>query len=404
MQERFTYLLDRYRSEQATEVELQEFYDMLSSGSYDELFAKTMDRIYDLEDYNYARGNEDKYYKTGAGKRILQYVLKSRSDEQIITSKRKLLKLWPRIVLVAASFALVVLGIWFFTGNFTNINHAIGNTRAQDIEPGASGATLTLSNGKKIILSDAANGELANEGGVSITKSADGKLVYHISDKKEKGLTSSSADITNTLSTNRGQTFQVRLPDGSLVFLNAASSLTYTSSLLDKGKRVVKLQGEGYFEISKDKAHPFVVKTARQEVEVLGTHFNINSYENELAEKTTLLEGSVRMTAAGRSEVLKPGEQGKLAGNKLSIDQVDIDVAVAWKNNDFMFKSESIEGVMKMVERWYNVEIIYVGAQTNEKFSGVVSRFDRVSNLLSIIESTGAAHFKIEDRKIYVSK
>nr|WP_121273628.1 FecR family protein [Pedobacter schmidteae] len=402
MQKRFVYLLNRYRSHEASVIELEEFYKMLSSGVYDELFAKSVDHIYDDEDYSDALGNEETYYAKGARTRILQHVLEFGEHTTSSSSKRKLLKIWPRLAMVAASVVLMIFGVWFFTGNHNILKPDELTSRKQDVLPGGVGATLTLSNGKKIVLSAAVHGQLAKEGGVSITKTANGQLFYVIADKKLQDL--NMAGTSNTLSTAKGQTFQLRLPDGSLVFLNAASSLTYTSSLLDKGKRVVKLQGEGYFEISKDKAHPFVVKTAKQEVEVLGTHFNINSYENEPTEKTTLLEGSVRITAGNNLETLKPGEQGKLEGNKLSIDKVDTDLAIAWKNNDFMFKSEPIDGVMRMVERWYNVEVVYIGDKTNEKFSGTVSRFDNVSSLLSIIESTGAAHFKIEGRKIYVSK
>lgn len=402
MQERFVYLLNRYRSREASVIELEEFYKMLSSGVYDELFTKSVDHIYDDEDYSDALGNEETYYTKGARTRMLQHVLEFGEHKASGGSKPQLLKIWPGLAMVAASVVLMIFGVWFFAGNHNTLKPDELASRKQDVLPGSAGATLTLSNGKKIALSAAVHGQLAKEGGVSITKTGNGQLLYVIADKKLSDL--NTAGLSNTLSTAKGQTFQLRLPDGSLVFLNAASSLTYTSSLLDKGKRVVKLQGEGYFEISKDKAHPFVVKTAKQEVEVLGTHFNINSYENEPTEKTTLLEGSVRITAGNNQETLKPGEQGKLEGNKLSIDKVDTDLAVAWKNNDFMFKSEPIDGVMRMVERWYNVEVVYIGNKTNEKFSGAVSRFDNVSSLLSIIESTGAAHFKIEGRKIYVSK
>ena len=146
------------------------------------------------------------------------------------------------------------------------------------------------------------------------------------------------------------------------------------------------------------------MKTDRQQVEVLGTHFNISSYPDDVIEKTTLLEGSVKVTASGASIVLKPGQQSRLSEGKLSVTDIDTDLAVAWKNNEFVFESESIENVMKMVERWYNVEVIYVGERTNERFSGTVSRFDHVSRVLQIVEFTGASHFKIQGRKIYVSK
>lgn len=300
---------------------------------------------------------------------------------------------------LAAAIVLIVSGIYFFNLHEpTQQQPLVKKEQSDDIAPGDFGATLTLADGRKIRLADASKGELANEAGISISKTADGRLVYEIEGS------GTSTDATNTLSTAKGETYQIHLPDGSLVYLNAASSLTYKTSLLENGKRVVKLKGEGYFEISKDKEHPFVVRTDKQDVEVLGTHFNISSYADDEVEKTTLLEGSVRMSASGVSKILKPGQQGRLARGRVRVEDVDTDLAVAWKNNEFVVESERIETIMKMVERWYNVEVIYLGVQTNERFSGGVSRFDKVSKVLDIVQSTGAAHFEIKGRKIYVSK
>ncbi|AMQ01649.1 Putative anti-sigma factor [Pedobacter cryoconitis] len=317
--------------------------------------------------------------------------------EPVPARNNKLLKLWLQIAAVAATLAIVCMGVYFF-------NYKSGKLRApatvavHDAKPGDFGATLTLANGRKISLANASEGEIGREAGIIITKSGDGRLVYEIDEKV------SDPNASNTLSTARGETYQVRLPDGSLVYLNAASSLTYTASLIENGKRVVKLAGEGYFEVAKDKHHPFIVKTDKQEVEVLGTHFNISSYGDDEAEKTTLLEGSVKLSASGISKVLKPGQQAVLAGGKLQLNETDADLAVAWKNNEFVVESEHIETIMKMIERWYNVEVIYVGEKTRQRFSGSVSRFDKMSKVLEIVESTGEAHFKVRGRTVYVSK
>jgi len=309
-------------------------------------------------------------------------------------------KLWPRILTVAAAVALIVTGVYFFTNNNLRVD-TNSPVVMQSIAPGTMGATLTLANGKKIKLSEAVNGKFAEESGVTISKTASGEILYTI---KADHQNANSGNQFNILSTARGETYQVRLPDGSLVYLNAASSLTYRASLMENGKRIVQLRGEGYFEISKDKAHPFIVKTDKGEVEVLGTQFNISSYADDEVEKTTLLEGSVKLTASGVSRLLKPGQQAKLHNGRINIVEADTDVAVAWKNNEFVVESERIENIMKMIERWYNVEVIYVGDQTNKRFSGAVSRFDKLSKVLEIVESTGAANFKIKGRKIYVSK
>lgn len=327
---------------------------------------------------------------------IFEYI---RSTTNVMAVRRQArMKLGFRMVAAAAAIALAVVGIYFYTYHQQTIVQDVAVHTADDVAPGDFGATLTLANGKKIRLADVSNGELVKESGISISKTADGKLVYEIEES------ASNTNAVNTLSTANGETYQVHLPDGSLVYLNAASSLSYKTSLVEGGRRVVSLRGEGYFEIAKDKAHPFIVKTDREEVEVLGTHFNISSYADEEQEKTTLLEGSIKLSAFGGSRVLKPGQQANVLNGKIHISEVDTDLAVAWKNNEFVVESERIETIMKMVERWYNVEVIYVGTPTNERFSGGVSRFDKVSRVLDIVESTGAAHFEIKGRKIYVSK
>ncbi|TJY60087.1 DUF4974 domain-containing protein [Sphingobacterium alkalisoli] len=311
--------------------------------------------------------------------------------------KNKTLKLWFKIATVAASLVLISIGIYFFNHRSVTPS-AIVKVEEQEINPGDFGATLTMANGKKISLASVSKGEIARESGIVITKTDDGRLMYQIDEKL------SDPNAINTLSTARGETYQVTLPDGSRVYLNAASSLTYSASLLQNGKRVVKLIGEGYFEVAKDKRHPFIVKTNKQEIEVLGTHFNISSYTDDEVEKTTLLEGSVKLSALGNSKLLKPGQQAKLSGGKIAIVETDADLAVAWKNNEFVVESEHIEAIMKMIERWYNVEVIYIGEKTKERFSGKVSRFDNLSKVLEIVESTGEAHFDIKGRTVYVSK
>lgn len=283
-------------------------------------------------------------------------------------------------------------GILFFNNKKEIVTDQIA--KVNDIAPGKQGATLTLASGKNIRLSDAANGELAKEAGVTITKSANGQLVYEIKGSKTE------PNRLNTLSTAKGETYQVRLPDGSLVWLNAASSLTYSATLIESGVRRVKLDGEGYFEIAKDKTHPFIVATEKQEIKVLGTHFNVNSYNDEPETKTSLLEGSVKINEAS---VIKPGEQAITNSNKKTrIEEADVNSAVAWKNGKFIFEEENIESIMRKLSRWYNVEVIYQGDFSNKTFDGSISRSDNISKILEKITFTQAVHFKIEGRRIYI--
>ncbi|SKB95923.1 FecR family protein [Sphingobacterium nematocida] len=304
--------------------------------------------------------------------------------------KSTLIKLWQRIAGVAAAIALIVLSVYFFN----NGNNAINNDPQivnQDVAPGSFGATLTLANGKTIKLSDASNGKLAQEAGIAIAKSADGQLEYEI-----KGSADDPNKI-NTLSTGKGETYKVRLPDGSLVYLNAASSLTYPVSLIEHGKRKVKLRGEGYFEISKDKEHPFVVQTDNQEVEVLGTHFNINAYGDEPAVRTTLLEGRIRVN---KSTILFPGEQATLINGNLKVSKANLDETVAWKEGSFQFNEEKMASIVRKLERWYDVEIELSDKLANKEFSGNISRSRSISRVLRMMEKTNGIQFKIEGRRI----
>ncbi len=301
-------------------------------------------------------------------------------------------------IAVAASIAIAVITGGYFYYQNQAVNSHFSITYHNDIAPGKNGGTLTLANGRKIYVNDALVGNIANEAGVLISKDESGQIVYTLSETEGK-------EGYNILSTTRGQQTKVRLPDGSLVFLNAASSLKYPISFTRLKQRRVELKGEGYFEVAKDKAHPFIVKTDKQEVEVLGTHFNINAYPDDQTTSTTLLEGSVRVTANSIPRFLSPGQQAILSKDgKVDLKQADMELAVAWKNNEFMFEGETIEHIMKMVERWYDVEIIYQGPKPTEKFVGGVSRFDHVSKVLRLLESAGGVHFKIEGRKIFVSR
>lgn len=310
--------------------------------------------------------------------------------------EQRTLKLWPRIAVgIAAVLAVIAFGIYFFNDKNTTEQHQL--MAGQEVIPGKIGATLTLASGKKIRLTDVADGEIAKEQGISVVKTADGQLVYEIAEG------SGDPDKMNTLSTSRGETYILILPDKSKVWMNAASSLTYSTNLSKHGRKV-KLEGEAYFQVTEDKSNPFIVESRGQQVEVLGTYFNVNAYADEDRITTTLLKGSVRVSGKTGAKILKPGEQSAVNENSISISPVDTERAVAWKNNKFLFENDDIRYIMRMIARWYNVDVVYTGEMPTEKFGGGVSRFDNVQQVLKILESTGGVHFKIEGRKILVSK
>jgi ferric-dicitrate binding protein FerR (iron transport regulator) len=209
----------------------------------------------------------------------------------------------------------------------------------------------------------------------------------------------------NTLSTVPGQTYVVILPDQSKVWLNSASSLRYPASFASLKNRTVELQGEAYFEIAKDAKHPFIVKTGTQSVQVLGTHFNINSYTDEQAITTTLLEGLVRISSGKTERVLKVGEQAVNKNNQVSISKVNTDNITDWVNGDFYFDNMDFRAAMRKIGRWYDLDIVYDRSlPVDIEAGGWISRNNKLSTVLHLIEKSGQVHFKVEGKKLYITR
>lgn len=306
-------------------------------------------------------------------------------------------RLWPRIAAVASIVVLMAAGLFYY--QYRQSMQQVNLMVQQDIGPGGNKAYLTLADGKKISLTDVANGAIASQAGITITKTAEGQLIYSAGNHERNG---TATTVYNTIETPKGGQYRVQLPDGTAVWLNAQSSLRYPTSFQALDERRVELSGEGYFQVAKDKAHPFIVKSTGQIVKVLGTHFNINNYADESVARTTLLEGSVQLNG---QMILKPGQQAIIpVSGGISINKVDVDEAVAWKNNKFIFADENIESIMRKLERWYNVEVSYEGAPPNETFTASIDRFDHISKILDKLSYTNNVHFKIEGRRILVMK
>lgn len=307
-------------------------------------------------------------------------------------------RLWYQIAAAASIFLVLSIGIFFFINN-----NKTGSQINKDIDPGGYKAVLTLDNGKKIALTDVANGKLAEQDGITITKTKEGQLVYRI--KAEGTEQTHVTPLFNTISTPKGGRFQVDLPDGTKVWLNAASSIKFPISFAHLSSRKVELTGEAYFEVAKNKSIPFFVNTNQQEIKVLGTHFNVNSYSNEPEAKTTLLEGSVQVNLLSGNKkpyMLKPGEQATLNNGQLSVNVVDVATEVAWKDGQFNFEEKDIYSIMRQIERWYDIEVIYKGNLDKETFGGKISINRPLKKILNLLESTGKVHFKIEGRRITV--
>ncbi len=249
-------------------------------------------------------------------------------------------------------------------------------------------------------MNKAKNGAVALVAGIKISKAADGQLLYSFADdeKVSPGM--------NLVSTPNGGQYQISLPDGSKVWLNAASSLRFPVSFASLANRRVELKGEAYFEVAKDKNHPFIVSSAGQTIEVLGTHFDVNSYGDGEKLRTTLLEGSIKLTAGANAKILMPGQQSVVSNGKgIVVSTVNTNQSVAWKEGYFSFKNENLENIMWSVSRWYDVEIEFEDNDLKDDiFWGTVSRFAKVGDVLKVLERTGEVHFNIQGRKIVVSK
>jgi ferric-dicitrate binding protein FerR (iron transport regulator) len=275
-------------------------------------------------------------------------------------------------------------------------------TLKNDVAPGSNKAVLTLANGKTILLDDAANGVVAEEGSAKVVKPGDGQLVYsQQSDNSEESLT------WNTLATPRSGQYRLVLPDGTKVWLNSESSIHYP--ILFRGnERRVQITGEAYFEVVHNSEMPFIVEKGDVQVEVLGTHFNVNAYNDESAIKTTLLQGKVRVVKTSATlkqvAVLSPGEQAVIPGNnKMQVRKADVDDVVAWKNGLFHFESADIKMVMRQLARWYDVEVVYEGASVkNDPLFVEISRNTKLSDVLKVLQESGSAKFSIQGRKVTV--
>ena len=269
----------------------------------------------------------------------------------------------------------------------------------QELLPGTQGAILTLANGKQIVLDSAGNGTVAMQGTTSIINK-DGLIVYD----DEKGTPDSL--LYNTITTPKGRQYQIALADGSKVWLNAASSIRYPAAFTGK-ERTVEITGEAYFEVAHNAEKPFKVLVNDMEVRVLGTHFNVNSYEDEATVQTTLLEGSVKVSKNNASKILSPGQQAQV-NNDLSRDRsikvlkdIDLDAVIAWKNGYFSFGQTDLGTLMRQIGRWYDVEIVYAGAIPRRRFGGEISRNTSLSQVLKALEES-KVHFRIEGKKVIV--
>jgi transmembrane sensor len=304
---------------------------------------------------------------------------------------------WQQLSIAASILILFTAGLFFYFIKIEPTRQGlVKNVAKPDLTPGGNKAILTLSNGQSIVLNGAKNGTLAKQGNTDINKLSGSAISY----QGASNIAAADAIIYNTASTPRGGQFQFILSDGTKVWLNSASSIKFPVAF-NGSERKVELTGEAYFEVAHDAKRPFKVVSNQQQVEVLGTHFNINAYNDEDVINTTLLEGSVKVTSANAAITIVPGQQAQFKNGKINVASVNVDDAVAWKNGLFNFNDNSIEEVMKQLSRWYDVDIKYEGKLPSRRFSGEISRNVNASQLLDIL-SFKKIHYRIEGKSIIV--
>ncbi|TDQ11293.1 FecR family protein [Pedobacter metabolipauper] len=362
--EEYITLYEKYLSGECTESEIQQLEAFKDDFS-----------LSDMEWNDLHLGDEREIMN-----RIHQRLVFSIKDRPVQRLKRYRISIAAALILISLSAVF-----YLYSNQQTEI---LEQSAAINVAPGSNKAILTLDDGSTIVLDQSNAGVLAQQGTAVIRKESGGKLVYNASaqhpDQPVK---------YNSIVIPRGGQYQLVLPDGTLVMLNAESSLRFPV-IFNGNHRQVELKGEAYFEVAKNKAKPFKIKTHGVDIEVLGTHFNVNSYRNEI--NTTLLEGSVKLKSAKDAVVLKPGQSGVLEnGSHLVVKVADLESVMAWKNGYFVFHDETVRSIMEKAARWYDVDVEYKGDVADQEFYGKVSRYENISELLKNLELTGMVNFKV---------
>ncbi|AYL93840.1 FecR family protein [Mucilaginibacter celer] len=291
------------------------------------------------------------------------------------------------IVLLGVSAALYL--------NRTPQKQQMASALKHDALPGGNKAVLILANGDSISLDEASNGQIARQGNAKVSKVQNGLIAY------ASGKDTTTKITRNTINTPRGGQYNVKLADGSMVWLNSASSITFPT-LFNGDTREVKITGEAYFEVAKNAAKPFLVQCGGQTVRVLGTHFNINAYDDEPGIRTTLLEGSIRLSTGSQSRLLVPGQQAVVRGDAIAMEgKPNLTAVTAWKDGLFVFDDTDLPQLMRQISRWYDVKIVYNGKPGDYAFVGEINRNTRLTSVLKILEASGVK-FKIENKQLII--
>lgn len=380
-QAEFRALFEKYTSEELSGEEFRALWETLSQETHGGDWRQAVDEMLhsgDLPDLSDA----------AKGQAILEKILQH-------PAKRATIRPWR--AWAAAAAVILMLGAGFFWRQARNTPDNPGLVKEiSDIGPGGNGAVLTLANGSTLVLDSLGNGPVATQQG-SQAVLQNGQLVYEPSGEETAGLS------YNTMRTPNGRQFRLQLPDGTLVWLNAASSIRYPVAFSGKERRV-EVSGEAYFEVKENATMPFIVEAGgRAEIMVLGTHFNVNAYDDEPTLSATLLQGRVRVTAGGELVELKPGQQAQVRqGQRMKmVNDANLDKAVAWKNGTFNFEGSDLREIMRQLERWYDIKVVYEKDIPHTEYFGEISKRNNLQGVLKILEKS-EVRFRLENNNTLV--
>lgn len=385
--DRINQLFDKYKNNQCNPAEIEELLAYFNISHHRDLLKSHIDMALkqNADDSLDLQNDTDEVY--------------SKLQEHIFNKKNNSNRLLSLGWIVAASIVLCLSYGTYLVLREPGPVKQVAQVQKQDLLPGTDKATLTIANGQKIDVGGAHQGKIAIQGNTAINKTNDGRIVYHSAGK----LADTQAPVYNTMTTPRGGQHPLTLSDGTKVWLDAASSITFPVAFTGN-ERTVEITGQVYFEVAHNAAKPFKVTANGQTVEVLGTHFNINAYTDEPEMKTTLFEGSVKVTKNGKTGMLVPGQQAIVplgSANSIEVKTADTDEAIAWHMGLFKFHDATIQAVMRQLARWYDVDISYEGNVPDRHFSGEIYRNVKASKIADIL-SYKKIHFRIEGKKIVV--
>lgn len=397
-QETLHNLIKRYQNDKLTEEELLVLKNFLDTPRAQDLISEVWDKTLDFKPFN-----PDNIKPEGIFRQIM-------ADHRLLETAQENKKfptrpIWTNLALATSILLAITVGAMFLFTKYRATGNEEILAHIQEVKPGSVKARIEFDSGQIIELDKIQTGTILEENGVHIVKQKDGTIAYELKSNQDI-----HTPTYNTIITPRGGEYSVVLPDGSRVWLNTASRLRYPIAFNSK-KREVELEGEAYFEVvqqntKEGKRIPFIVRTQEQELEVLGTSFNINSYNQNII--TTLVEGSVALTYANtrQKQVLEPSQQSTYSKKekRLSVAKVDPFYTIAWKSGKFAFNDASIYEVMEDIARWYDIEVNYQGDLSSVRYSGTISRFEDFKQLLQIIEWTDLVTLKVDGRRITIMK